>query len=371
MGPAATSILLAAAAACGVMTALAALLLVAERVLVNYGTCVIDVNKGARRLEVTGGESLLASLKGEGIFVPSACGGRGTCAYCKLRIGAGGGPLAPTEAPLLTDEEIADGVRISCQVKVRNDLAIEIPEALFAIREYRGVVEGIRDLTHDIKQLRLRLVAPERIDFAAGQYIQLETPVYGDLAEPVYRAYSMSSPPDEPGAIELIIRRVPDGICTTWVFTLLAEGDEVTFNGPYGEFRLTDTDREMIWIAGGSGMAPFWSIVRDMKRRGLARKCTYFFGAVARRDLFLVDELRRLEEELDWFTFIPALSDPAPEDRWAGQTGLITEVVDRHVSDGSGLEAYLCGSPGMIDAAIEVLRAKGVAEDRTFFDKFA
>ena len=363
-------ILLAALAACGLTTALAALLLVAERYLVRYGPCRIDVNDGGRELEVRGGETVLAALKGEGIFIPSACGGRGTCAYCKLEIPEGGGPVAPTELALLTPEEAAAGVRICCQVKVRNDLKVLVPEELLAVREYRGVVERIRDLTHDIKELRIRLVEPERIQFAAGQYIQLEAPAYGDNPEGVYRAYSMSSVPSEDDAIELIIRLVPGGICTTWVFTVLAEGDEVRFHGPYGEFALSGTDREMVWIAGGSGMAPFWSMLRHMKRRGLARQCTYFFGAVRRRDLFFLDELRRLERELAWFTFVPALSGAPGDEGWDGERGLITDVVGRHVRDGSELEGYLCGSPGMVDAADKVLKGKGIPPDRIFYDKF-
>ena len=365
------TVLLAAAAASGLTAVLAALLMLAERVLVNYGSCTIDINSGKTRLEVTGGESLLATLMAEGIFIPSACGGRGTCAYCKLKILDGGQMVTPTEEPLLTPDEIADNVRISCQVKVRNDMAVLIPEELFLVKQYRGRVERIRDLTHDIKELRIALVEPEDIQFTPGQYIQLQVPATGHNPDPVYRAYSMSSRPDERGAIETIIRLVPGGICTTWVFTKLVEGDEVLFTGPYGDFHLSQTDREMIWIAGGSGMAPFWSIVRHMKDRGIRRKCTYFFGGVHRRDMLLVDELRQLEKELDWFTFVPAVSGEGECDDGVCQSGLITDVVDRHLGDGSEAEAYLCGSPGMIDAAVNVLRAKGITEDRTFYDKFA
>jgi len=150
----------------------------------------------------------------------------------------------------------------------------------------------------------------------------------------------------------------------------LSEGDEVTFIGPYGQFRLSDGDAGMIWIAGGSGMAPFWSIIRHMNDRGIARHCTYYFGAVARRDLFLVDELNELAEQLDWFNFVPALSQPAEGDDWDGETGLITEVVDRNVSGGECKEAYLCGSGGMIDAAIKVLHEKDFPDERIYYDKF-
>ena len=364
------TVILAAATTSGLTTALAAVLLVAERYLANYGPCRIDVNAGARQIEVVGGRSLLASLMQEGVFIPSACGGRGTCAYCKVRVLDGAGPIGPTEEPLLTPEDRAANIRIACQCKVRGDLAIEVPPELLAVRAYRGVVERIRPMTADIREVRIALAEPESIEFVAGQYIQLEAPACGDNPESVYRAYSLSGPPEETSHIELIIRLVPGGICTTWVFERLAEGDEVAFNGPYGEFRLSETDREMIWIAGGSGMAPFGSMVRHMKAQGLARPCRFFFGALGQDDLFLQDELRRMETELEGFRFIPALSAEPPDSDWSGERGLITDVVDRNVAAGSPAEAYLCGSAGMIDAAIAVLQAKGIAEDRIFYDKF-
>ena len=364
------TVLIAAAAASALTTAFAALLLLAERYLVHYGECTIDVNEGQKKLTVEGGQPLLAALKEEGVFIPSACGGRGTCAFCKLQILEGGGLLLPTEEPLLTEEEIADNVRISCQVKVRNDVSIRIPEELFSVREYRGVVERIRDLTHDIKELRIRLVEPDRIEFTPGQYIQLEAPAYGANPEPVYRAYSMSNSPGDDHCVETIIRLVPGGICTTWVFKHLQEGDEVTLNGPYGDFRLSDEDREMVWIAGGSGMSPFWSLLRHMKEVGIARPCTYFFGAVQRKDMFFLDELRALDDELPWFRYVPALSAPADGDDWDGETGLITEVVDRTLEGGGEREGYLCGSAGLIDAACRTLESKGIHPDHIHYDKF-
>lgn len=363
-------ILISAGLVLGISAAFAALLLLAERYLADFGQCVIDVNRGGKRLEVKGGETLLNSLMGQRIFIPSACGGKGTCAYCKVKVLNGAGPVAPTEEPLLTAEEVANNVRISCQVKVREDMAVEIPEHLLSVKEYKGTAERIRDLTHDIKELRIKLTDPPTLDFVPGQYVQLMAPAYKGSPEAVYRAYSISSPPHDTGYIELIIRLVPGGACTTWVFQHLSEGDEVTFNGPYGEFRLSDTDAEMVWIAGGSGMAPFWSIIRHMKQAGIARKCTYFFGAVQKRDLFLTDELRQLDQELDWFTFVPALSGPAEGDPWNGQTGLITEVVGKGVPDAAGKEGYLCGSGGMIDAAVKVLEGLGMPEGKIYYDKF-
>jgi len=350
---------------------LAGLLVVAERFIINYGRCSIDINDGRKVLRLDGGKTLLDSLRMNDIFIPSACGGRGTCAYCKVKVVAGGGPVVPTETPLLSRQEISESIRISCQCKVRNDMRIVIPDELLAVREYTGLVERIRDLTHDIKELRIRLIEPADMEFVPGQYVQLQAPPYGSNPEGVYRAYSISSPPHDKGYIELIIRLVPGGICTTWVFTVLKEGDKVSLSGPYGRFQMSGTDVEMFWIAGGSGMAPFWSMIRRMKHDGVGRKCTFFFGAVKKKDVFFLDELRGLEKQMPNFRFMPALSAPEPADDWDGEKGLITEVVGRCVGDGGGKEGYLCGSPGMIDAAIKVLNDKGISADRIFYDKFA
>jgi len=352
-----------------IAAALAALLVVAERTIANYGDCNITIN-GEKTLTVRGGTSLLEALASEKVFIPSACGGRGTCAYCKLKVLDGGGPVMPTELPLLERDEQEANVRISCQVKVRNDLAIEIPEELFAVKEFRGVVESIRDLTPDMKEIRIKLLEPDRIEFVPGQYVQLVAPAYGDNPEPVYRAYSLSNPPSDGDAVELIVRLVPGGICTTWIFTMLKEGDEVMLNGPYGDFRLSDSNAEMIWIAGGSGMAPFWSIARHMAENDIRRPCTYLFGALTRRDLFFLDEFREVQKQLPNFRFVPALSNPDEGDTWTGETGLITEVADRHVAPGTGAEAYLCGSGGMIEAACRVLETKHIPEERRFYDSF-
>jgi Na+-transporting NADH:ubiquinone oxidoreductase subunit F len=363
------AILIAAGVTCGVATALAVLLLIAERYLANYGQCTITVN-GEKKLDVTGGQSLLATLKSQGIFIASACGGRGTCAFCKVKVLDGAGPLVPTEEPLLSDEEKQNNVRVSCQIKVREDMAIEIPEELLSVKQYRGRVERIRDLTHDIKELRIELIDPETIDYHPGHYVQLEAPAYGDNPDPVSRAYSLSSVPSDNRHIELIIRLVPGGICTTWVFEHLSEGDEVTFTGPYGDFRISESATPMVWIAGGSGMAPFWSMVRYLKEVGNDRPVQYFFGAVTQKDLFFTDELKQLEGELDWFTYTPALSGENLQD-WSGETGLITEVVGKHVSQDTDAEGYLCGSPGMCDASVKVLAERGIPEEKVFFDKFA
>ena len=365
-----SSILTAVAVICAINTALAILLLIAEALIVDTGECRITIN-GEKELTVNGGRSLLATLKDEKIFIPSACGGRGSCGLCKVAVREGAGPLLPTETPWLTPEERKAGIRLSCQVKVRRDLSIKIPDELFSVRQYSTKVEDITDLTHDIKQVTLKLLDPPEIAFKAGQFIQIEVPPYALTDEPVYRAYSISSDPAEKDRIELEIRYVPNGICTTYVHKRLKAGDTVTLNGPYGEFGLSDSDSEIICIAGGSGMAPIKSVLLEMARAANPRRCRYFFGARSGRDLFLADLMRSLEKKLPNFSFIPALSSPQPEDRWDGETGMVTEVVGRHVKDASRAEAYLCGSPLMIDACVKLLREKGMPEDKIFYDKFA
>ncbi|MGE4583552.1 MAG: 2Fe-2S iron-sulfur cluster binding domain-containing protein [Sphaerochaeta sp.] len=350
---------------------LALLMVIADATIGNYGMVKISINDGAKELEVQGGQPLLKALNQEGVFIPSACGGRGSCGLCKVKVVNGGTEYLPTELPWISEEEKKQNIRLSCQFKVKQDVAITIPEALFLVKEFKTVVERIRDLTHDIKEITLRLEDPSDIKGKAGQYIQFEVPEYEKTDERIYRAYSMASPPSSKNHVELEIRLVPNGICTTYVHTLLKEGDEVTINGPYGEFYLRDTDQNIIFIAGGSGMAPIKSMLLDMAEKGIQRKAMYFFGARSKRDLFLLDEMKELEKKLPNFKFIPALSEPQPEDGWDGETGLITDVVRRMVSEGSNSEAYLCGSPGMINACIQVLTELEVPTERIFYDKFS
>jgi Na+-transporting NADH:ubiquinone oxidoreductase subunit F len=357
--------------ATAIAAVLAILMAVADATVGNYGQVKVSINGGSKELTVDGGRPLLSTLSAEGIFIPSACGGRGSCGLCKLAVKSGTGEYAPTELPWITDQDRAGNVRLSCQVKVKRDMEILIPEELFSIREYKTRVAAIRDLTYDIKEITLRLADSQELDFRAGKYVQFVVPAYELTPDPVYRAYSISSAPSRKKAIELEIRLVPNGICTTYVFQRLAVGDEVTVNGPYGDFYLRDSDRDIIFVAGGSGMAPIKSILLDMVDRGIRRKVTYFFGARAVRDLFLVEEMKALEKKLPDFRFIPALSAPDPEDKWEGEKGLITEVLDRHFQRLDHHEAYLCGSPGMIDASIKVLQSKGLPAELIFFDKFS
>lgn len=349
---------------------LAAIISIAEYFLNNYGDCKIDINNGKRVLTVKGGSSLLSSLAGEKIFIPSACGGKATCGLCKLAVLEGAGPVLPTEQPYLSPDELSRNMRLSCQIKVKKDLRILIPEELFNIREYVSKVQEIQQLTHDIKFVRLSLQEPDNISFKAGQYVQFYTVPYGKVKETVFRAYSMASKPSDSNAVELIIRQVPQGICTTYVHTSLKVGDTVKLSGPYGEFYVRGKTSQIIMIAGGSGLAPMRSIILDTLERGQDLQMTLYFGAVTRRDLYYVEFFRDLAEKHANFNFVPVLSAPLPEDKWDGEIGLITESVDRHVPDAVDREAYLCGSPGMINACLNVLHKKGFTDDMIYYDKF-
>lgn len=358
-------------AMCGISSVLAILMVIAESTIGNYGEVKISINDGEKEIGARGGKPLLTTLKNAEVFIPSACGGRGSCGLCKCKVKSGAGEILPTELPWLSEQEKADNVRLSCQLKVRGDMQIEIDPELLYVREFRTTVIGLENLTHDIKQLTLKLEDPDAMEYKAGQFVQIETPAYDLTDEPVYRAYSMSSVPSSHNVIEMEVRLVPDGICTTYVHKHLKVGDKMIVNGPYGEFRRTDTEKEMICIAGGSGMAPLKSILYDMREKGSQRKATYFFGAKTKRDLFLLDEMKQLENDLAAFKFIAALSAPDAADKWEGEVGLITDVVDRHTGDLSDAEAYLCGSPFMIDACIVVLKKHGMQEANIFYDKFS
>lgn len=350
--------------------ALAAVVVLADLKLNDYGICAIDINDGQRVLSVKGGSTLLASLSSQDIFIPSACGGKATCGLCKINVLTNVGPVLPTEEPYLTEDEIGEGTRLACQLKVKNDLRVFIPEELFSIRRYRAKILKITDLTYDIKEFRFELLEPQAMEFAPGQYVQVDSKPYDGVEEVVSRAYSISSLPSEKGVLELIVRLVPGGVCSTFLHKHVKEGDELTLSGPFGDFYLREGADELLFIAGGSGLAPIKSMVLDILKKGLPKRMTFFFGAVRKRDLYYVDFFTELQEKYPNFRYIPALSDPGPDDDWNGEIGLITEVVARHVSDGQNKHAYLCGSPGMINACVDVLTKIGIDEERIFYDKF-
>jgi Na+-transporting NADH:ubiquinone oxidoreductase subunit F len=366
--------LLPVAVISGISALLAASLVFAERVITNYGEVEVDINDGERKITIKGGGTLLQTLTEQKIFIPSACGGRGTCGYCKVKVPEGGGQLLPTEEPYMDKRERSEGTRLSCQVKLRNDLKIVIPSELLAIKEYECLCADIIDYTYDIRQFNLKFAEGQRMQYRPGQYVQVLAPRYEKSNEEVYRAYSISSDPRDTDHIELIVRRVPEGICTTYLFDYLKEGDRIKINGPYGQFYIRETDAPMIFIAGGSGIAPVKCMLHHMMNTNNQRKATFFFGVRTTKDLFLVDEISRFEQSLKRFTFVPVVSQPEPEAQWKGATGRVTHVVQDYMKkqeDASGYEGYLCGSPGMIESSISILTGVGIGLDKIYYDKFS
>jgi len=358
---------------CGIGTGLAILLIIADAMFANYGECEIDINGGEKKLTVRGGESLLSSLVENKVFIPSACGGRGTCWYCKVQVFSGGGPMLPTETPAFTKRQRRDHWRLACQVKVKENITVGIPEEYLAIQEFEAECIAEKYLTHDMKEISFRLIEPEKIKFRAGQYVQFKCPT-PDGKDHVYRGYSIAIGESQGGVssqIDLIVRLVPGGIGSTYLHNLKS-GDRAIFNGPYGEFHLSeDPNKELILVGGGCGMAPMRSLIYTMAEKHPERKCTLFFGARAKRDLFYVKEFDELKERYPKFDYVYALSDPLPDDDWDGDVGFIHLFVDKYVKEGVNAQAFLCGPPPMIEATIEVLKSKGLKEDEdTFYDKF-
>lgn len=355
----------------GIGALLALFLELADRFIADYGECKILINK-EKELAVKGGSPLLFTLQDEGIFIPSACGGKGTCAYCKVKVLEGGGPVLPTETPYLTEGEIEENVRLSCQVKVRNDLAIEIPEELFLIREFHVRVDRLEDLTPYIKGLTLVIVESEEgITFKPGQYIQLEIPKYKLSSAPEFRAFSMASIPDENKKIELYVGLVEKGIVSTYVHDYLKEGDELVMRGPFGDFYYRDSDREILMVATGTGLAPIMSILRYMRKKNVQRKTTLFFGTRLEEDLYCVGELKTLEKEMPNFRYVPTLSRVPDDSSWKGQRGRVTALIANHIPEGADLDVYICGSPEMVDSSLEILKEKGIPGNQIYFDKFS
>lgn len=358
----------------GISIILAMVISLADKKLNDYGICLLNINDGSRELEVVGGQTLLTSLAENKIFIPSACGGKATCGLCKLQVMEGAGPLLPTEEPYLSQKEREDHFRLACQVKVKGNMILHIPEELFNIKEFLTTVEKLEDLTHDIKLVRLKLPAGEELKFKPGQFMQFYTKPYGKIKESVFRAYSISSPPSDKDHVEFCIRQVPDGVCTTYVHTALKEGDTVPLSGPYGEFYYRGNTPKMILVGGGSGLAPLRSLVLDNLEKGVEADMTLYFGAQSLRDLYYTEEFKALEEKHDNFHFIQALSRPQEDDDWDGNVGRITlpleEDLKKMEGDGSDIEAYLCGSPGFLASVRKLLTDYGVPSSQIFFDEF-
>ncbi len=352
----------------GLTVALAAMLMIAERLLINYGICKLDINAGEKPLEVDGGQTLLASLYANEIFIPSACGGQGTCGHCKISVLTGGGPVLPTETPLLTRKEIRSNVRLACQVKIREDIYVRIPEELLNVRMFTSTVESSIDLTYDMKEIRLRLQEPAEISHRPGQYVQVQAP---SPEGPVFRAYSISSPVYEPNIVQLVVRLIPGGIGSTYLHNV-QPGDTVYFTGPYGEFWLNeDPSVEIVCVGGGCGMAPMRNIILSLYEKWPERVCWLFFGCRSTRDIFYLKEWEEFSKKHPNFHVIYALSDELEEgEKWDGETGFIHLSADKHLEPDIRRQAFLCGPPLMIEAVTRVLLEKGIDSEDIFYDEF-
>jgi Na+-transporting NADH:ubiquinone oxidoreductase subunit F len=352
----------------GLAIALAGVLIVAERFLVNYGICKLDINAGEKPLEVMGGQTLLSTLYANEIFIPSACGGKGSCGHCKITVTSGGGPLLPTETPYLSRQEIRSNVRLACQVKIREDIYVRIPEEMLNVKMFKAELEYADMLTHDIRELRMRLIEPAEITQRPGQYIQVEAP---SPDGPVFRAYSISSPTYDANAVELMVRLVPGGVGSTYLHNVQV-GDTLTFTGPYGEFILNeDPSVEIICVGGGCGMAPMKNIIYTIYKSWPERSCWLFFGCRTTRDVFYLEQFQKLAADHPNFHVVYALSDQLqPDEKWNGETGFIHLAADKMLTPHVPRQAFLCGPPPMIEAVTRVLEEKGLKAEDIFYDEF-
>lgn len=355
-------------------TIFALILTIADKYIADYGEVKLTIND--EEYTVEGGNSLLSTLRDQKIFIPSACGGKGSCGFCKVKIESGGGPVLATEKPNLTEEEMKDNVRLSCQVKLREDMKILIPEELFNVKEFETTLVEKRPLTDRISLFRFELPEGEEIDFKPGQYVQLKaeaypgTDEYEGSDEEVYRAYSIASSKTDKKHIELLIGYTK-GIATTYAHKILKEGDKVSINGPYGDFYYKDEDSDIIMGAAGTGFAPIRSILYHMLDNDIKRPARFYFGARTPDDLFLEDELDMFKEKLEDFEFIPVLSRTTEEMNWQGETGHADDAIKKLVENGEEKSAYLCGSPRMIESLTAALKEVGVPEDKIYFDNFS
>jgi Na+-transporting NADH:ubiquinone oxidoreductase subunit F len=388
---------------------LVTLLTAAESKLVVKGKVKLTINDDDEKSpEVEAGANLLATLTNQGIFLPSACGGQGTCGMCTCKVTEGGGDPLPTETTHLTRADMKENVRLACQVKVKSDMDIKVPEEVFNIQKFEAKVRSNHNVATFIKEFVVEIPKGIDLGFQAGGYIQIDVPPYEidfkdfhiekeyqedwdkyklwDLKtvndEEITRAYSCASHPAEKDIVMLNVRIAtpppgtdfPPGLCSSYIFNL-KPGDTVTVSGPYGEFFIKDTDREMCYIGGGAGMAPMRShIFHLFQTLKTGRKVTFWYGARSKREIFYEDDFKMIQDKFPNFSYQIALSDPLPEDNWDGPVGFIHQVVqDNHLMKHEApedIEYYLCGPPMMIDAVNNMLYNMGVEEEMIAYDKF-
>lgn len=393
----------------GIVLTLVFIILIARSKLVSTGNVTVTVN-GELELPIPVGSKLMQGLADADLFVPSACGGGGTCGQCRVRVLSGGGAILPTETSVINKRDAADHYRLSCQVAVKQDMQVQVPEEVFGVKRYDCTVVSNHNVSSFIKELVVALPEGEELEFRAGGYIQIECPPHDlkykdfDIDERFrdewdrynlwryeshvknseMRAYSMASFPMEKTVIKLNVRiatpppgaddSIPPGIMSSYIFNL-KPGDHVTISGPYGEFFAKDTDNEMVFIGGGAGMAPMRSHIFDqLIRKHSKRKMSYWYGARSLKEMFYEKEFNELAEKNDNFEWHLALSEPLPEDNWTGYTGFIHQVLyDEYLSKHKApedCEYYLCGPPMMNAAVIKMLDSLGVPKENILLDDF-
>lgn len=393
-----------------IVLALVLVILFAKSKLVPTGDITISVNDDPSLAIVTQpGGKLLSALAGAGVFVSSACGGGGSCGQCRVKVKSGGGDILPTELDHITKGEAREGERLACQVAMKTDMDIELPEEIFGVKKWECTVISNDNKATFIKELKLQIPDGESVPFRAGGYIQIEAPAhhvkYADydipqeyredwekfnlfryeskVNEETIRAYSMANYPEEHGIIMLNVRiatpppnnpDVPPGIMSSYIWSL-KEGDKCTISGPFGEFFAKDTDAEMVFVGGGAGMAPMRSHIFDqLKRLHSKRKMSFWYGARSKREMFYVEDFDMLQAENDNFVWHCALSDPLPEDNWDGYTGFIHNVLyENYLRDHEApedCEYYMCGPPMMNAAVIGMLKDLGVEDENILLDDF-
>ena len=392
-----------------VIVGLVLVLMAARSRLVNTQAVTININ-GEKDLKVPAGGTLLGALAAEKIFIPSACGGKGSCGVCTVHVKSGGGAMLPTEEAHINRGQAREGCRLSCQVKIKQDMKIEIEPEIFSVKKWKCKVISNENVATFIKELKLALPEGEEVPFRAGGYIQIECPPHvanykdfeiqpeyredwdkfnmwryvSKVDETVERAYSMANYPEEKGLIMLNVRiasppprapeGTPPGIMSSYIFNL-KPGDEVTISGPFGEFFAKDTDKEMVFIGGGAGMAPMRSHIFDQFRRlHTRRKVSFWYGARSKREAFYEEDFNAIAAENENFKWHLALSDALPEDKWTGLTGFIHQVVyDTYLKDHEApedCEYYMCGPPMMNQSCINMLLDLGVEPENIMLDDF-
>ncbi len=395
---------------CSIILFLVSLLLIASSKLQPQGEVKISINNGSDSISVKPGTSLLSALSSKNIYLPSACGGGGTCAVCKCQVVDGGGDILATEKTHISRKDAQDNWRLACQVKVRNDLDIKVKDEVLSIKKWECTVKSNDNVATFIKELIVELPEGENLDFQSGGYIQIDIPKYEvdfnnfDIhkeyhedwdkykiwdfkmknEEEIFRAYSMANHPAEGNIVMLNVRiatpppalwnEVPPGIASSYIFDL-KPGDKVTISGPYGDFFIKDTEREMVYVGGGAGMAPLRShIFHLFHTLKTGRKVSYWYGARSKREMFYDDHFKKIQDKFPNFEYHVALSDPMPEDNWKGFTGFIHQVVhDNYLKeheDPTEIEYYMCGPPMMNTAVTKMLEDLGVEEDMIDYDDF-